>query len=405
MTYRTQAMLCLFKAEDARAIALAEKAVSVAQQVEDPSVIASAYEGLGICWLGTDSTRACEYLEHSLALQREAKVEIRFAGVCANLSSVYCELYQFESAERVFAEGLAFAAERDLDRIHFFMLGWQALMYAHQGRWNEAADLATHILDNPGRVTSGRIPALVALGRVRARRGDPGAEAALDEALEIGLKHGNLQRIGIIRAPWAEAAWLAGNRELTLEHARAVYDTVVDKHHPWLTGELAFWLWRAGDDVTLPEWTAKPFALHIAGDWRAAAEEWERLGCPYEQARALADGDPDAQINALEIFDRLGARPAADELREKMRLPGVRIIPRGPRSATRENPFGLTTRQMEIVTLLTEGLSNVEIAARLHLSPKTVDHHVSAVLAKLDVHSREEASELVRRHPHFQKPS
>jgi DNA-binding NarL/FixJ family response regulator len=150
--------------------------------------------------------------------------------------------------------------------------------------------------------------------------------------------------------------------------------------------------------VTLPEWTAKPFALHIAGDWRAAAQEWQRLDCPYEQARALADGDAAAQTTALEIFDRLGARPAADALREKMQAAGLRV-PRGPRPSTRENPFGLTPRQVDILRLLTEGLSNGEIAARLHLSPKTVDHHVSAVLAKLDVHSREEAAELVRQRP------
>ena len=400
ITYKTRAMMCLFSAENTRAITLAEKALTIAQRLTDTSVIASAYEGLGICWLGTDPVRACEYLEHSLALQRGAKVEIRFAGICANLSSVYCELYQFEDAERVFTEGLAFVAERDQDRNYAFMLGWQALMYVHQGRWSEATELASQSMQ---RATSGQIPALVALGRVRARQGDPAATEALNAALNIGLKQGNLQRIGIIRAPLAEAAWLAGDRALTLEHARAVYDTVVDKHHPWLTGELAFWRWRAGDDMTLPEWTAKPFALHIAGDWRAAAEEWERLGCPYEQARALADGDPDAQLNALEIFDRLGARPAADELRQKMRAAGA-TVPRGPRPATRENPFGLTARQTEILILLTEGLGNAEIATRLHLSPKTVDHHVSAVLAKLDVHSREEAAELVRRHPHFQKP-
>jgi DNA-binding CsgD family transcriptional regulator/tetratricopeptide (TPR) repeat protein len=405
ITYRTQALLALYRAEEARAIALAEKALAVAQQVEDASVVASAYEGLGICWLGTDPVRACEYLEQSLALQREAKVELRFAGICANLSSVYCELYQFEAAERVFAEGIAFVAERDMDRLQDFMLAWRALMYMHQGRWNEAVELATSILHDPRRSTSGRIPALVALGRVRARRGDPGAETTLNEALEAGIKQGNLQRIGIIRAPRAEAAWLAGDRELTLEQVRAGYDIVVGKHHPWLVGELAFWRWRAGEAVSPPEWTARPFALHIAGDWRAAADEWQRLGCPYEQARALADGDHAAQLAALDIFDRLGARPAADELREKLRAAGERNIPRGPRPATRENPFGLTDRQMEILGLLVEDLTNGEIAIRLHLSPKTVDRHVSAVLAKLDVHSRADAAALARGRGLFIQPT
>ncbi|HKZ69064.1 MAG TPA: response regulator transcription factor, partial [Anaerolineales bacterium] len=88
---------------------------------------------------------------------------------------------------------------------------------------------------------------------------------------------------------------------------------------------------------------------------------------------------------------------------QKMQAAGA-PVPRGPRPATRDNPFSLTTRQIEILRLLADGLGNPEIASRLHLSPKTVEHHVSAVLAKLEVSSREEAAELARRHPHFQKP-
>ena len=81
-----------------------------------------------------------------------------------------------------------------------------------------------------------------------------------------------------------------------------------------------------------------------------------------------------------------------------MRAAGLRSIPRGPRPTTRDNPFGLTSRQMDILALLAEGLTNAKIAARLYLSPKTVDHHTSAVLAKLGVHSREAAGAWAREH-------
>ena len=168
-----------------------------------------------------------------------------------------------------------------------------------------------------------------------------------------------------------------------------------------MTGELAFWRWRAGDMVMLPEWTAEPFALQITGDWQEAATAWEWLGCPYEQARALADGDVGAQMAALALFEQLGARPMAEIVRQKLRDAGVQAVPRGPRTTTKENPFGLTNRQVEVLTLLTENLTNAQIAARLHISPKTVDHHVSAVLGKLDVSSREEAAETARQHPDF----
>src|SRR5690242_15851914 len=129
----------------------------------------------------------------------------------------------------------------------------------------------------------------------------------------------------------------------------------------------------------------------MAGDWRGAAAAWEKIGCPYEQAMALADGDNTAQLAALEILKKLGAGPAAERLRQAMRATGVRGIPRGPRPSTRENPAGLTQRQLEVLAMLAGGLSNAQIADRLFISAKTVDHHVSAILAKLEVHTRAEA--------------
>jgi DNA-binding CsgD family transcriptional regulator len=199
-----------------------------------------------------------------------------------------------------------------------------------------------------------------------------------------------------LRSARAEAAWLAGDRRRTLLEARAGYDLAVNKRHPWIAGELAYWLWRTGDAVEIQPWMAEPFALQIAGDWSAAAKAWEQQNCPYEQARALADGDVESQMASLEIFERLGARPDLYQVRRKLLTTGVHNLPRGPRPATRQNPFNLTNRQVEILALLTESLTNAEIAARLHISPKTVDHHVSAILAKLDVHSREEAARIAR---------
>lgn len=278
------------------------------------------------------------------------------------------------------------------------MLAARALTKFYVGDWDVAGNLASDVLQQPGASTISRITALEAVARLCTRRGDPGAAAALDEALAIAAPTGNIQRIGPVRAARAEAAWLSGDRERTLAEACAAYELAVRKHEHWITGELAFWRWRAGDDVVFPEWIAPPFALHLAGDWRAAADAWQRLGCPYEQARALADGDSHAQMMALDMFERLGARPAADSLRQQLRVSGAANIPRKPRASTRENPFGLTTRELDILHLLVERLSNIEIAARCYISPKTVDHHVSAVLAKLNVHSRVAAAALAQQH-------
>jgi DNA-binding NarL/FixJ family response regulator len=135
------------------------------------------------------------------------------------------------------------------------------------------------------------------------------------------------------------------------------------------------------------------YATAIEGGWRQASEIWRALGCPYDAAIALADGDEaDAVRQAHEQLLALGAASAAAIVARKLRELGVRNLPRGPRSTTRENPAGLTSRELEVLALLADGLRNAEIAARLVVSTKTVDHHVSAILRKLSVRTRGEAA-------------
>jgi DNA-binding CsgD family transcriptional regulator len=219
----------------------------------------------------------------------------------------------------------------------------------------------------------------------------------LEEGLALSTQVG-VMRLEYARAARAELHWLAGEHDRAMEEARAGYDRAASKEHPWVVGELAFWRWRAGDRFTPPDWIAKPFALQIAGDWRGAAREWEARGCPYEQAMALLDGEHAALAAALEIFERLGAAPAAEKVKQTMRAQGVRGVPRGPRPATRENSFGLTGRELEVLGRLVQGSSNRAIAEQLSLSTRTIEHHVASILHKMDVQSRSEAIALAMRH-------
>jgi DNA-binding NarL/FixJ family response regulator len=131
----------------------------------------------------------------------------------------------------------------------------------------------------------------------------------------------------------------------------------------------------------------------LAGDWAAAFDAWTALGCPYHAARALGASDEEADLRrALGELQRLGARPAAAQVSRRLRELGARGVQRGPRPSTRANPGGLTDRELEVLALVSDGLTNAEIAGRLFLSEKTVGHHVSAILRKLEVRTRGEAS-------------
>jgi ATP/maltotriose-dependent transcriptional regulator MalT len=403
LAYRTQATLRLSNRDYQEAIHWGEQAIQLAERFSDSYTQAMAHIAVGSAWLFLDYPRGHAYLEERRKIALQAGEERQIANLLAYAGSCSVELYEFESAARYLAEGLEYTAERNLDIFYRFLRSWQALMYVYQGRWEAAITVTNHLMQSLSFPAISRITALTASGLLRACLGDPGANQALAEALEQANRTGTLQYLGMARTARAQAAWLEGDMERTRLEARAAYDLALSKKHPWFTGELAYWRWKSGEEIAVPAWVAPPFALQIAGDWRAAAEAWERLDCPYQQARALAEGDLAAQIQALEVFERLGALPAAEKLRDRLQAAGAQHIPPKPRTSTRENPFGLTDRQVEILSLLTEDLSNAEIAERLHISTKTADHHVSAVLAKLDVHSRQEAAERARGHPYFKK--
>jgi DNA-binding NarL/FixJ family response regulator len=97
-------------------------------------------------------------------------------------------------------------------------------------------------------------------------------------------------------------------------------------------------------------------------------------------------------LTALRALEDLDADAAAALVRQRLTALGVTRVPRGAAATTRTNPAGLTDRQLAVLTLLADGLTNAEIAVRLVVSVRTVDHHVAAVFDKLDVRSRREAA-------------
>jgi len=393
--YRIQAHMMMLDRDCRAAIALGRQAIALAEPFDDNTIVAAAENVIGTALLVSGDETGLGHLQRSIGLAKTAGLDALVGIGHTNIGVSYGEIFRLADAERHLAEGMAYTGERDLDSANHYMTAWLAMTRLYQGLWSDAAEIAEALLAQPNVSAISRITALAALGRVQARRGED-AWPVLDEVLALATRTETLQRLAPVRAARAEAAWLAGDSKRAVAEAAAACGLAIQRRHAWFAGELIYWCRIGGSPMVAPSWLAAPYLLQARGHWRRAAAEWQRLGCPYEQARALSAGDPAAQIEALEIFTRLGAAPAAGMLRQRLRGAGIRHLPRGPRAATRSNPFGLTARELEILQCLTLGLTNGGIGAKLHVSPKTVDHHVSSVLSKLGAASRGEAARIAK---------
>ncbi|HEV2148468.1 MAG TPA: response regulator transcription factor, partial [Longimicrobiaceae bacterium] len=393
MAFSNWSQLRMLSHDLPEAVAWGERAIALAGELGDTATLAHALNNVGTATLNSDYEKGRALLERSLSLSLEAGLEEHAARAYTNLGSEHVVLHRFPQADQYLEQGIGYCAEHDLDSWRLYMLGWLAVSGLHRGRWTEAEEAATAVLQHPRVSSVSRMQALVVLGRIAARRGEFDRTAYLDEALALASGTGELQRLAPACAAHAELAWLSGERNRAERETRTALELALARRDPWRAGELLSWLARADERVEAPEWIARPYALELAGDRAGAAAEWKGRGCDYEAARALAGGDDAEGLRAaLEEFERLGARPAAQHVLRRLRELGVRGVPRGPRPSTRANPGGLTRREAEIARLIASGLRNGEIAKRLFLAPKTVDHHVSSVLAKLGVRTRMEAA-------------
>ena len=342
----------------------------------------AALQALGAARTLTGREPDARHLWEAIERARSAGLYDELGRAYANLVSAFGEARLYEPAATAGAEALDYFVARDLDGSAAYLRAWLARCRFEQGRWAEAERLAAA-------VPAGRAVATLATdcvrGRIRARRGDPDAWPPLDRARELAERTGSLQRIAPVAAARAEARWLAG--QPPDDDLRDAYELAAGKRNAWAAGELGFWMWRHGLLDALPEFASEPYRLHAAGDPGAAAAAWTRIGCPYEAADAGADAaDEEVVRSALAAFTGLGARPGRARAARRLRELGVRSIPRGPRAST--GPDGLTAREQEVLALVRSGDTDAEIAARLHLSTRTVEHHVSAVLRKTGARTR-----------------
>src|SRR6185369_5439997 len=217
----TEAHLRMLNRDHAEAIAWGHKAIALAEQHDDRETLAVAYNCVGAALLFVDYARGCEYLQTGLQIAGAlADGGVRAAEAYAMLGAGSGEIHQFAIADRFLAEGVRFAHARDLDRLSDYMEAWQALVNMYRGRWEIAGEQALQYLHC--QASPDRLMALVALGRLRARRGDPAADEALDLAQALADQAGTLQLVATVRCARAESAWLARDLARVRREAGAV---------------------------------------------------------------------------------------------------------------------------------------------------------------------------------------
>lgn len=379
-----------FDLDLSRAAGWAQRARALAQYSGDDAVVIQAdYYALVAQMLCTNT--GWEELAQLRERADAAGLLVHSAEIWTFTVWAACLHRHMDRAVRELTKLTTFCLDNELLSILTFVRGVEALALTHSAEWRRALDMAHQAIDRPAPRVCQILPYAVA-GLVNARCGHEDVWAYLDHALTL-CDPSDPARFSPVWQARAEAAWLAGDNERAAREARAGLDAVGHRHDPWLSGALAVWIFRAGGtppDVAV----AQPFSLEISGRWAAAARCWETLGCPYDAALALLSGDANAVSKSLAHLAALGARPAAARARAQLRSMGVRPSIKVPRASTYADRHGLTRREREVLTLLRKGLSSSEIAAKLYISPKTADHHIESILAKLGVHSRAEAANI-----------
>jgi DNA-binding CsgD family transcriptional regulator/tetratricopeptide (TPR) repeat protein len=400
MAFSNMSQLKMISDQTVECIYWGQRAIEIAQQLADEEILSHAYNNIGTAQMNVPGywQKGLELLRKSLEIALRNNFHEHAARAYTNMAYSAVHMKEYAFAKNILREGIQYCEELELDSWRTYMLSWKARLLLDTGHWEEASAIAGQLIANESQASIVKIGALVVIGTINMRRNATDALPLLLEAKAKAFESMELQRVLPALTALLEYEWITGRPVLEKAAIECTIGLLSQGGTLRESSEFDFWLWKVrGQQVPLHAVHNRYRADHPEIAMETAAG-WEGLGCPYEQALFLFEGDEAAKREAIAIVHRLGAVAIYEKMKLEMRSEGIRSIPRGSRKTTLANSALLTERELGVLELLKEGLQNKEIGSRLFISAKTVDHHISAILFKLDVDSRTKAvREAIRR--------
>ncbi|MEO6000997.1 MAG: AAA family ATPase [Chitinophagaceae bacterium] len=393
MAYSNMSQLKMLSDDTDECILWGGKAMAIARELDDEETLAHALNSVGSALMTIQSSmlEGIKLLKDSLKIALKNSYHEHVARAYTALGSNSVTMKEYVSAKNTLNEGIHYCEERDLDSLKLYMLSWKARLNLEIGNWDEAYSAADNLLKHENLFAVIKIGALTVVATIKMRRGDADALPLLLEAKTRAFETMELQRIIPALSALLEYEWITGDvciMEETLDRTIHMIDQL-DKISK--KNKFYYWMRKARKEYLPLQERYEGYDSTSAAMALEDAALCENLGCSYEQALALFEAEDDDKKKALVIVQGLGANAVYEKLKLEMRASGIKSIPRGIRRTTQSNPALLTDRELDVLKLLHEGMQNKEIATRLFISAKTVDHHISAVLYKLEVNSRTKA--------------
>jgi DNA-binding CsgD family transcriptional regulator/tetratricopeptide (TPR) repeat protein len=387
--YSGLAQLAMLAEGNEEALRWGAHALELAERLGDERTRAHALVNLGTTRLNQDPTDTATLLEahdvaHAVGDRHEA------TRALGNLAYSLMWAVRPAPALAYAQQALGYAREHEVHSLAPYISAMIAWLGLRAGEWDEAERAARSVIERGSTVP--QLLANTVLTELAVRRGDDDAAVRLADLTAQAERAGELQRITPVLELATEWALTTGGPLPVARYETLVRELPSGPLAGWGAVRLSAWAAVVGVSIELARPPVTPYSSMLRHDWLGAADGFGDVGWIYDRALMLSllDGE-EHLVEALAIARGLHAEPLTRRVARRLRELGMRV-PQGPRGTTRANTAGLTARQLEVLALLVEGRSNAEIAERLVVSPRTAEHHVAAVLAKLGAATRREAA-------------